>query len=136
MTAEFENGREVKGTLIVGCDGPHSKVRDLLVGEGKARVTPLELVHSNTAVIYGDAEKAKFVRSTHPIFSMACHPDAFCFISSESSPPDDVIPPPPAKAELTRFTSSSPRRARPEQTRDLAVPDSDLVDGFPRSVHG
>lgn len=87
MTAEFENGKKVRASLIVGCDGPRSKVRDLLLGEEKAKVTPLELVHSNTAVVYGDAEKAKFVRSAHPIFSMACHPDAFCFISSKFSPP-------------------------------------------------
>ncbi|KAI9690268.1 MAG: hypothetical protein M1822_009229 [Bathelium mastoideum] len=96
VTAEFENGKEVRGTLIVGCDGPRSKVRDLLLGEEKAKVTPLELVHSNTAVVYGDAEKAKFVRSTHPIFSMACHPDAFCFIAIQDVPD-------PNKPETWRF---------------------------------
>ncbi|KAL9087409.1 MAG: hypothetical protein Q9165_006706 [Trypethelium subeluteriae] len=70
VTAEFENGKEARGTLIVGCDGPRSKVRDLLLGEEKAKVTPIELVHSNTTVSYGDAEKARFVRTAHPIFSM------------------------------------------------------------------
>ncbi|KAI9711202.1 MAG: hypothetical protein M1820_002189 [Bogoriella megaspora] len=96
VTAEFENGREAKGTLIVGCDGPRSMVRDLLLGEEAAKVTPLELVHSNTAVVYGDAEKAKFVRGAHPIFSMTCHPQAFCFISIQDVPD-------PNKPETWRF---------------------------------
>lgn len=67
--------------MIVGADGPRSSVRKLLLGEEKAKVTPLEVVHSNTAVKYNDAEKSRFVRSTHPSFSMVTHPDCVCFIA-------------------------------------------------------
>ena len=57
----------------------------------------MEIIHSNVAVKYNDAEKARFVRSTHPVFSMACHPTVLSFISSEclwtpSSPYANVPP--------------------------------------------
>jgi hypothetical protein len=47
-------------------------------------VTPLEIVHSNVAITYGDAEKAKFVRSAHPVFSCAIKPGLLSFLSSTS----------------------------------------------------
>ena len=83
VTAMFKDGDKISGTMIIGCDGPRSKTRELLLGPSKASVTPLEVVHSNVAVCYDDAEKAKFVRSAHPSFSMATHPDCFSFISSK-----------------------------------------------------
>lgn len=82
MTATFKDGDKVSGTILVGADGPRSSVRDLLLGEEKAKVTPLDVVHSNVAVTYHDAEKAKFVRSAHPSFSMVTHPECFCIIAS------------------------------------------------------
>lgn len=50
----------------------------------EADVTPLEIVHANVAVTYGDAEKAKFVRSAHPVFSFAIRPGLLSFLSSTS----------------------------------------------------
>ena len=79
----FKDGEKMSGTMVIGCDGPRSKVRELLFGPDKASVTPLEVVHSNVAVRYNDAEKARFVRSAHPSFSIVTHPDCFCFISSK-----------------------------------------------------
>jgi 2-polyprenyl-6-methoxyphenol hydroxylase-like FAD-dependent oxidoreductase len=49
-------------------------------------VTPLEIVHSNVAITYHDAEKARFVRSAHPVFSIAVSPGILSFISSMSLP--------------------------------------------------
>ena len=45
-------------------------------------MTPLEIVHSNVAITYGDAEKAKFVRSAHEVFSFAIKPGLLSFLSS------------------------------------------------------
>lgn len=45
-------------------------------------MTPLEIVHANVAVTYGDAEKARFVRSAHPVFSFAIRPGVLSFLSS------------------------------------------------------
>ena len=84
VIATFKNGETVKGSVIVGSDGPRSKVREIALGPEKADITPLEIMHSNVAVKYKDAEKAKFVRSVHPICSMGCHPTVLCFMSSES----------------------------------------------------
>lgn len=84
MTAVFKNGSSVSGTIVIGSDGPKSAVRSLILGP-EAAVTPLEVVHSNVAVKYGDAEKAKFIRSAHPVFSLAVRPGVLSFLSSMSS---------------------------------------------------
>jgi 2-polyprenyl-6-methoxyphenol hydroxylase-like FAD-dependent oxidoreductase len=55
-------------------------------------VTPLEIVHSNVAIVYGDAEKAKFVRSGHPVFCFAVKPGLLSFLSSTYVP---ITPPTP-----------------------------------------
>jgi 2-polyprenyl-6-methoxyphenol hydroxylase-like FAD-dependent oxidoreductase len=81
VTAIFTNGKQVAGSIIIGCDGPKSRVREELLGL-KAEVSALEVVHSNVAVSYGDAEKAKFVRSAHPLSSMAVKPGVLSFMSS------------------------------------------------------
>lgn len=83
MTAIFANGEVVAGSLIIGSDGPKSKVREELLGS-KGDVTPLEIVHSNVAITYGDADKAKFVRTAHPVFSFAVRPGLLSFLSSTS----------------------------------------------------
>jgi hypothetical protein len=72
---------------MLGCDGPRSKVRETLLGHEEGGVTPMEIVHSNVAIVYHDAEKAKFVRSAHPIFSLMVHPSLLSFIASLYSPP-------------------------------------------------
>ncbi|MCJ1477622.1 hypothetical protein MMC13_006295 [Lambiella insularis] len=86
VTAVFANGEKVSGSIIIGADGPRSSVRDLLVGRENAKVTPLEVVHVNVAVKYNDAERSRFVRSTHPTFSMVAHPECFGFISVQDVP--------------------------------------------------
>ena len=87
VAATFANGESVQGTLIIGCDGARSKVREILLGHEKGDVTPMEIVHSNVAIVYDDAEKAKFVRSAHPVFSCMVHPSVLSFIASLYSPP-------------------------------------------------
>lgn len=81
VIAVFTNGESVAGTIIIGSDGPKSKLRKVLLGS-QADVTPLEIVHSNVAITYGDAEKAKFVRSAHPVFCLAVRPGVLSFLSS------------------------------------------------------
>jgi 2-polyprenyl-6-methoxyphenol hydroxylase-like FAD-dependent oxidoreductase len=82
VTATFSNGVCATGSLIIGTDGPRSKVRELLFGPEKAAVTPMEIVHSNVAITYHDATKAQFIRSAHPSFSGMAHPSVFSFIAS------------------------------------------------------
>jgi len=70
------------GRLMVGSDGPRSKVRETILGREKADIIPLDIVHSNVAIVYHDAEKAKFIRSAHPVFSCAVSPGILPLISS------------------------------------------------------
>ncbi|PMD29379.1 FAD/NAD(P)-binding domain-containing protein [Hyaloscypha variabilis F] len=89
VTAVFTNGEVVAGSIIIGSDGPKSQVRRELLGP-EADVTPLEIVHSNVAIVYGDAEKAKFVRSGHPVFCFAIKPGLLSFLSIQDVPdPED-----------------------------------------------
>jgi 2-polyprenyl-6-methoxyphenol hydroxylase-like FAD-dependent oxidoreductase len=83
VTAIFKDGTKAIGTMIIGADGPRSSVRNILLGEDKASITPLGVVHANIAVKFHDAEKSKFVRSAHQSFSMVTHPDCLNFISSK-----------------------------------------------------
>ena len=83
VSATFINGDTVTGGVMVGSDGPRSKVREILLGAEKASTTHLDIIHANISVKYDDAEKAKFARSVHPVFGMACHPTVLSFISSK-----------------------------------------------------
>ncbi|MCJ1311570.1 hypothetical protein MMC25_005243 [Agyrium rufum] len=85
VTAEFENGVKASGSIIVGADGPRSSVRKILIGE-KADVTALDVIHTNVVIRYGDAEKARHVRSAHDEFAVCAHPDCFCIISISDVP--------------------------------------------------
>jgi 2-polyprenyl-6-methoxyphenol hydroxylase-like FAD-dependent oxidoreductase len=41
VTAHFEDGTEVQGDILIGADGPKSKVRELLLGKEKSANTPV-----------------------------------------------------------------------------------------------
>jgi 2-polyprenyl-6-methoxyphenol hydroxylase-like FAD-dependent oxidoreductase len=83
VNAIFTTGELVTGSVVIGSDGPRSRIRKVILGT-EADVTPMEIVHSNVAITYGDAEKAKFVRSSHPVFSFAVKPGLLSFLSSRS----------------------------------------------------
>ncbi|CAK3928811.1 FAD NAD(P)-binding domain-containing [Lecanosticta acicola] len=93
VEAVFENGNRVKGTVVVGADGPRSAVRSLLFPdspEEEVQCRHLDgLVHLSTTFSYGDAEKAKHVRSAHPVWSMMIHPDVFTYVCIQDVPDAD-----------------------------------------------
>ena len=43
ITAHFHDGTSDTGCLLIGSDGPHSKVRKLLLGAEQAKVVPIGL---------------------------------------------------------------------------------------------
>jgi hypothetical protein len=84
VAAYFADGSHYRGSTLIGADGPTSKVRELLIGEEPSRNTTLGIVFNTLVVKYGDAEKARHVRSADKLTCLGYHPNGiFSFISSK-----------------------------------------------------
>ena len=71
MTATFGDGTTEVGSMAIGCDGSHSKVREFLVGHEAAK---LEDTMINYAAGNYSPEEAHVLRSYHPILKLCWHP--------------------------------------------------------------
>ncbi|KAL2802741.1 FAD/NAD(P)-binding domain-containing protein [Aspergillus granulosus] len=69
VTARFTDGTADTGSILIATDGPHSRVRTLLVGEERARVTPIDFA-STMCFTKHTREHAIFLRSPphHPLY--------------------------------------------------------------------
>ncbi|CAI6237373.1 unnamed protein product [Periconia digitata] len=89
VTARFADGTIVSGTMIVGADGTRSRAREVARGSvEKAATSPFPIWHMNLTVCYGDAEKARYVRSEFPTSFLALSQQSFHAFQSISSMPD------------------------------------------------
>ncbi|KAK3303878.1 putative monooxygenase [Chaetomium strumarium] len=89
VIATFSDGSLVTGTMILGTDGPKSKVREFAMGSAeKAAVTKFPIFHTNMTVCYNDADKARFVREQYPTSYLALSQRSFHAFQSISSMPD------------------------------------------------
>ena len=86
VTAFFSDGTTVHGTILIGGDGPRSKVREFAMGSAEAAtVKTFPIWHHNLTVCYGDAEKARYLRRRFPTSYLALSDRSFhAFQSSES----------------------------------------------------
>ena len=73
--------------MIIGADGPRSRVRETAMGSvEKAAVTKFPIFHTNMTVCYGDADKARYVREKYPTSYLALSQRSFhAFQSSQYS---------------------------------------------------
>ncbi|KAI9652381.1 MAG: hypothetical protein M1831_006859 [Alyxoria varia] len=89
VIATFNNEQVVPGALMLGADGPRSKVREFaMAGTDKAAVSRFPIWHMNMTVCYNDAEKAKFIRNQFPTSYLALSQRSFHAFQSISSMPD------------------------------------------------
>ncbi|KAL9085532.1 MAG: hypothetical protein Q9165_007577 [Trypethelium subeluteriae] len=89
VIATFADGTLVSGTMIIGTDGPRSRVRETAMNSAdNAAVTKFPIFHTNMTVCYGDAEKAQFVRQKFPTSYLALSQRSFHAFQSISSMPD------------------------------------------------
>ncbi|KAF2650604.1 FAD/NAD(P)-binding domain-containing protein [Lophiostoma macrostomum CBS 122681] len=79
VTAKFEDGTSDTGSILVATDGPHSKVRTLLVGEEAAKVTPIDFA-STMCFTQHTREHALYLRAKphNPLYQVAPHPEGCC----------------------------------------------------------
>ena len=72
-TATFADKTSVTATLIVGCEGVHSRVRESLVGKDAAINTPIDIQMINTCWKL-PADVALAQGAAHPICRIGYHP--------------------------------------------------------------
>lgn len=75
---KFEDGTTASADMLIGADGPRSKVRVALLG-AKAESTKSDFVCGYTSAVLG-REVGSLVMEAHPIWTMAYHPMGVCAI--------------------------------------------------------
>ncbi|OAK96925.1 FAD/NAD(P)-binding domain-containing protein [Phaeosphaeriaceae sp. SRC1lsM3a] len=74
VTVEFEDGEQVEGDVLIGCDGARSRVRSVLVGEEGAKLADAGVGMFNFPYKF-DAELAGRIRGMNELFVTSIHPD-------------------------------------------------------------
>lgn len=71
VAIEFEDGTQASGSIVIGCDGSHSRVREFLVGVEAAKVKDLPLTMINHVRATYSVEQAQQLTAYHPIVKLA-----------------------------------------------------------------
>ncbi|KAF7559506.1 hypothetical protein G7046_g4646 [Stylonectria norvegica] len=89
VIATFSDGTVVPGSIIIGADGPRSKVREFAMeSASEAAVSKFPIFHTNMTVCFQNAEKAKHIRRDFPTSYLALSNRSFHAFQSISNMPD------------------------------------------------
>ncbi|MAD83104.1 MAG: hypothetical protein CL912_09070 [Deltaproteobacteria bacterium] len=89
VTAVFEDGEHAVGRLIIGADGARSTVRSILLGPEFAASNRLPYSATFLQSKF-TSEQALFLRSFHPLYIAAPHPEGyFAFFGLQDAPEVD-----------------------------------------------
>ena len=91
MTATFADGSTAQGSLVVGCDGANSIVRECILGKDAAQVEDLDIQMLNVSCTF-PKETAMLQRMGHPVFKNSYHPDGFMWWQSIQDVKDPNAP--------------------------------------------
>ncbi|KAM3067369.1 hypothetical protein ACMFMF_009860 [Clarireedia jacksonii] len=75
VSVTFRDGTTETGSIAIGCDGSHSKVREFLVGYDAAQLEPVDLTMINYPLGGYTADEARLLQTMHPVFKIAAHPE-------------------------------------------------------------
>ncbi|KAI4125379.1 MAG: hypothetical protein LQ347_005395 [Umbilicaria vellea] len=92
VIAHFADGSHVSGTILIGSDGPRSRLRELLLGPEKAAAKQLGINQANLTVNFGSAQRSLFARKNHPSFCLATSPNNIVNLISVQDLPDAEKP--------------------------------------------
>ena len=152
VIGSFADGTSAQGTIIVGCDGAKSIVREVLLGKDVAKLEDLDINMINISCAYS-ADTAKLLRTKHPCFKNSYHPtqgtmfwqsiqdvkdpdrpETWLFqniLSWIGAPrPEDL---PDQAARTAFFKSKAEEYAEPWRSGALEIPD-DLTFGIDRTT--
>jgi 2-polyprenyl-6-methoxyphenol hydroxylase-like FAD-dependent oxidoreductase len=83
----FEDGSKTTVDMVVGADGPRSKMREILLGEEAARCAQSDFVCGYTSMVLG-REKAELALKAHPLWTMAYSEMGVCALGGTSKDPN------------------------------------------------
>jgi 2-polyprenyl-6-methoxyphenol hydroxylase-like FAD-dependent oxidoreductase len=81
-TVVFEDGGEEGFDVVIGADGPRSKVREILLGEEKAKCVQSEFVCGYTSTVLGK-ERAELALKAHSAWTMAYSEMGVCALGGK-----------------------------------------------------
>ncbi|KAL8738246.1 MAG: hypothetical protein Q9181_000926 [Wetmoreana brouardii] len=91
VTAQFEDGTAVTGSIVIGAEGANSKVREYLLGPEQAALQELPILGIG-AVESPPADISRKIREINDLYFVSYHPEGVCAFMALHDVPDSNRP--------------------------------------------